>query len=89
MSGEAKWFAEYWDKVIPVMEARLSEHGKKFIAGTDTPTIADFKCFAQVSRAHNINTATLVPSSTLIKLNKKIVGSAHYNRWFEAMKNEL
>ena len=39
------WFANFWDKVIPVLEARLSEHGKKFLAGTDRPTIADFKAF--------------------------------------------
>ena len=39
------WFANFWDKVIPVLEARLAEHGKKFLAGTDRPTIADFKAF--------------------------------------------
>ena len=41
-----QWFAEYWDKIIPVIEARLNDHGRKFIAGTNRPTIADFKCFA-------------------------------------------
>ena len=25
-------------------EAQLNKHGKPFLAGTDTPTIADFKC---------------------------------------------
>jgi glutathione S-transferase len=43
-----KWFADFWDKVIPVLETRLSGHGKKFIAGTDRPTIADFKAFQTV-----------------------------------------
>ena len=42
------WFANFWDKVIPVLEARLAEHGKKFLAGTNTPTIADFKAFQTV-----------------------------------------
>lgn len=39
------WFAKFWDMVIPVCEARLVEHGKKFLGGTDRPTIADFKAF--------------------------------------------
>ena len=39
------WFANFWDRVIPVLEARLAEHGMKFLAGTERPTIADFKAF--------------------------------------------
>ena len=39
------WFTNYWDKVLPVIEARLA-HGKTFIAGTDRPTICDFKAFS-------------------------------------------
>ena len=39
------WFEKFWDKIIPVLEARLSGHGKKFLAGTERPTIADFKAF--------------------------------------------
>ena len=42
------WFEKFWDKVLPVLEARLSGHGKKFLAGTDRPTIADFKAFQTV-----------------------------------------
>ena len=42
------WFEAFWDKVIPVLEARLAEHGAKFLAGTARPTIADFKAFQQV-----------------------------------------
>ena len=39
------WFEKLWNKVIPVLEARLNEHGEKFLAGTKRPTIADFKAF--------------------------------------------
>ena len=42
------WFANFWDKVIPVLEARLAEHGRKFLAGTERPTIADFKAFQTI-----------------------------------------
>ena len=88
LSKEDAWFANYWDVLIPVVEARLSEHGKKFIAGTDRPTIADFKCFAQVSTSSSLNPATLVPASALARLDQKIKSSAGFNRWFNAMKTE-
>ena len=88
MTKEDAWFADYWDKVIPVMEARLAEHGKKYVAGTDTPTIADFKCFAQVSRASKINPNTAVPASTLQKLEQKIRASPGYSRWYDNMCRE-
>lgn len=37
------WFADFWEKLVPVLDKRLAGHGKPFIAGTDRPTIADFK----------------------------------------------
>ena len=30
---KAKWFAEFWDVLLPVVEARFV-HGKPFIGGT-------------------------------------------------------
>ena len=36
-----KW-EEDWAKKHKILEARLAGHGKKFIAGTDKPTLADF-----------------------------------------------
>ena len=38
-------FHGYFDKMIPFLNARLEGHGKKWIAGTDNPTIADFKVY--------------------------------------------
>ena len=29
-----EWLAEYWDKLIPVVERRFEEHGQPFVAGT-------------------------------------------------------
>lgn len=78
MSKEDEWFDNYWKKLLPVLEARLSEHSKKFIAGTDRPTIADFKCFANVSRASSMNGATAVQPATLAKLDALIVTYPKY-----------
>ena len=39
--GNKKWL-EAWQKKGDILEARLKGHGKKFIAGTDTITLADF-----------------------------------------------
>ena len=41
-----QWFETFWNKVIPVYEKRMAGHGRKFLAGTDRPTMADFKAFA-------------------------------------------
>ena len=43
-AGDA-WIAAFWSKIIAIMEKRLAAHGMNFIAGTERPTIADFKCF--------------------------------------------
>ena len=67
-AGGAIWFAEYWDRIIPVIEARLAEHGEKFIAGTSRPTIADFKVFhSQIATLYN--PVTPVPPPILNTLN--------------------
>ena len=88
MTKEDAWFENYWKKLLPVMEARLAEHGKKYIAGTDRPTIADFKCFAQASRATALNPNTLVPPSTLQKLDQVIASFPSYKRWYDNMARE-
>ena len=59
----SEWFSGYWDKVIPIIEKRLAGHGKTFIAGTDRPTIADFKAFQTVISGTAINPACAVPAS--------------------------
>ena len=35
-------FLEQWDKMGKLLDARLGEHGKQYIAGTDRMSIADF-----------------------------------------------
>ena len=75
---------------MPVIERRMAEHGKPFIAGTDRPTIADFKAFATVSVAlPECNSACAVPANVQTQLAAKIASHTNYARWVETMKTEL
>mmetsp|Transcript_22167 Transcript_22167/g.29643 ORF Transcript_22167/g.29643 Transcript_22167/m.29643 type:complete len:114 (+) Transcript_22167:670-1011(+) len=55
------WLSDFWDRHIAVVERRLVKHGMKYLAGTERPTIADFKTFAPVSFGTSINPACKVP----------------------------
>ena len=44
LEHDAKFLA-YYDKMVPFLSKRLEGHGKKYIAGTDTMTIADLKVY--------------------------------------------
>ena len=46
--GDLEKYLGFWQKQSSVVEKRMA-HGKPFVAGTDRPTIADFKLFGQVS----------------------------------------
>ena len=84
-----EWLSTTWDKFIPVIEARLREHGKPFIAGTDRPTIADFKAFVGSFGGTDINSASVMPESIKAKIAARIAASASYSRWWNTMKAEL
>ena len=80
----------YFGKVLPVIEKRLNAHGKTFLAGTDRPTIADFKAFQMhMSTIDPQSPAFVVPQSVLAKVNACIDRHPSYKRWMGAMKNEL
>ena len=71
------------------MEKRLQMHGKPFIAGTDRPTIADFKLFACPSVGLDINSATIIPPSVQAMCQAQIDAHPLYKRWLDSMKSEL
>jgi len=74
-----EYVANNWGKFIPVIEARLAEHGKPFIAGTDRPTIADFKAFGCFALSGtDINPASIMPESVKAKVMARIAQSAAY-----------
>ena len=59
--GNREIFLNDWfGKHMKVCSGRLTSHGKPFIAGTDRPTIADFKMFAAISIALPMNTGCKV-----------------------------
>lgn len=89
MSKEAEWLAGGYGKVIPIYEKRLAAHGKRFLAGTDRPTIADFKAFQHNIGFSDVNPSTPIPRETLDKINNMIAASPSYARWVDAMKQEL
>ena len=83
------WFSDFWDKVIPVLEKRLSGHGKKFIAGTDRPTIADFKAFQTVIMNLDSNSGCVLPQDIRDRLRNCMSASPCYYRWVQCMEQEL
>ena len=85
--GDA-WIERSWGVVCPVYEKRLAEHGRKFIGGTDTPTIADFKCFQHNIGFTELNASTPISRAVLDKINAKFAQYPAYSRWVENMKVE-
>ena len=77
----------FWNKHLQVLEARLASHGKKYLAGTDSPTIADFKCFVQYSYTFpDCNSATVIPDEVQAKVQAKIDAHPKYKEWIGRMK---
>eukprot|EP00806_Schmidingerella_arcuata_P002018 Macronucleus_2825.p2 GENE.Macronucleus_2825~~Macronucleus_2825.p2 ORF type:complete len:218 (+),score=74.43 Macronucleus_2825:1-654(+) len=89
--GDATDFlASFWDKQIGVVQGRLQASCKPFAAGTDRPTIADFKLFAQVSCVlPECNPACVVPADVQPQIQAKIDAAPEYKAWVERMKTEL
>ena len=76
----------FWDKSIGVIQARLAAHGKPFVAGTDRPTIADFKLFGQPSVAFTAtNAACVMPQDLQDEIQAKIDAAPEYKAWFNRM----
>ena len=82
--GDEQVFLEnFWDKHITVVGGRLKGHGHRFVAGTDKPTIADFKMFATVSigLAECNPGGCGVPEETGQKIQAKIAAVPEYAAW--------
>ena len=85
-----QFFELFWDKQIRVVEGRLAGHGKPFVAGTDRPTCADFKLFAQPSVGlSDTNAGCIVPQDVQDDIMAKINANSNYAAWRLRMKEEL
>ena len=82
------WLNRLWKSMLVVLEARLVGHGKQFLAGTDRPTIADFKAFQFITNNLNGNGAA-VPEDAKARLRVLIADFPTYSRWVETMSGEL
>ena len=83
------WISGFWTPYIKFMEGRLTAHGKTYVAGTDTPSCADFKCFQVCVAFLPENSAMALPAGVLAKLNAVIAQHPAYSRWLAAMKSDL
>ena len=82
-----EWCEKFWDKVIPVTEARLAKHGKRFLAGTDRPTICDFKAFCAYANTF-CNPGCPLSQSNKDKIQAKVDAAPCYAAWVRTMKAE-
>ena len=83
-----QWVNKSWRKMVTVLEGRLAGHGKPFLAGTDRPTIADFKAFQHVTNYLKGN-GCKTPQPTVSRVEALIADHTHYARWCETMSGEL
>ena len=88
-AGVPDWMTNFWGKVIPVISKRLQGHGKKFIAGTDRPTIADFKAFQTVWPNLETNPASCLSPATKQLVKSAMMADATYYRWVQSMCQEM
>ncbi len=79
----------YWKKYVSVIGTRLNAHDKPFIAGTDRPTIADFKAMygARISLKH-FNQACMVPEEVQEKIKAVCDTYPRFKAWLMAMRQE-
>ena len=79
----------YWDKHIKLIGDRLEASGKPFAGGTDRPSIADFKVFAQPSRFFkDTNSGSVVEEEMHEQVMAKINARPVYKAWIDRMKQE-
>merc|ERR1712060_574169 len=87
--GNKKW-EESWAKKHKILEARLAGHGKKFIAGTDNITLADFSVAGCGYFADLYNDQVMWPADVKEKLQEIINGQPNLKRYLEeTLKTEL
>ena len=74
---------------MSVIGNRLNQHDKPFIAGTDRPTIADFKAMygPRVSLS-NFNPACMVDNEVQVKIKAVCDTYPRFKAWLMAMRQE-
>ena len=83
------WVSGFWTTYIKFLEARLAAHGKNYVAGTDAPTVADFKCFQVCVTFIPENSAMALPEAVKAKIDAVVAQHPSYSRWLTTMKTDL
>ena len=86
---DSDWMPNFWGKMISVLSKRLQGHGKQFLAGTDRPTIADFKAYQTIDKSLDANVARPYQGATADKVKSAIAADASFARWVAAMQKEM
>ena len=89
VGDEDEWLENFWQKKITLIQGRLADHGKAFIAGSERPTIADFKAFVYVSIVFDRKPDNFYSPALREKVTDKISASPNYARWVNVMYQEL
>jgi len=76
-------------RIFDAIETRMNTHGKKFVAGTDRPTIADFKLFAPLCSLGKLNPMSAYPEECKEMMAQKAHEKPGVMRWIMTMKEEL
>ena len=79
----AKAFLYEWKKFGKTINQRLVKHDKKFIAGTDNITIADFACGALFYQFTN-NKSSIFPPLVQVMMSNIVNSYPHLKRWIYA-----
>ena len=80
------WFQTFWNPQTSTIDMHLQSHNKNFIAGTDRPTIADFKAFAFfLVGSESFNPGTTVPIAVSDKISIRVRSYPRYANWVRCM----
>ena len=87
LEGSDEWIAAYYDTIFSLLENRFKQHGKKYVAGTDNLTAADFKVFYSVSDTCCNQSSALLPE-VLQKVRDCIAKYPSVARWVSTMESD-
>lgn len=71
-------------------ETQLARHGKAFLAGTDAPTVADFRYIAQFSDSiYNTGQKSMMGTEMRDRVKAVIAGQPNLKKWIEETMVEV
>ena len=78
-----------WKPTLPIIEARLAKSATKFVAGTEGPTIADFKLCQLPFAATDLNPACEFPEGVKAEIAALLDNCPKYKAFLMMMKETV